>query len=232
MERIAEDIYCLDLGAANAYLCRDEDGLTLIDTGMPGKQAAIFSAIAELGGQPTDLVRIMITHGDIDHAGSLAAVQKESGATVYAGEATATYLTTGRSPEHLPALMQAILKAFVRYKPVPAEAIHILSDGDVLPVAGGLQALHAPGHTMDHFAFYSPTTGVLFAGDAMETRTGQLQRSPRRITANVEANNQSAIRMLNLSPAVYACGHGVPLADHASDDLLSLFAQIQHEMGE
>ncbi len=232
MQPIAPNVTCLNLGMANVFLCQDDDGFTLIDAGTPGKEATILAALAELGGAPTDLRRIIITHADYDHAGSTAALHQQTGAPVYAGPETARYLTDGGTPKHLPAPAHFVLSNFLRLKTVPKAAVRVVNDGDVLPVLGGLEAYATPGHTMDHFAFYSPSAGVLFAGDTLETRTGHLKRSPRLITASTEANNESAIRMLNLAPAVFACGHGAPLTEHASDEMMALFTQIRQEMGD
>ena len=73
---------------------------------------------------------------------------------------------------------------------------------------------------------YSPAAGVLFAADALNTRDGRLQLTPRRITADQAAAERTAARLLELSPAVIACGHGAPLVDNraAIADLLARLA--------
>jgi glyoxylase-like metal-dependent hydrolase (beta-lactamase superfamily II) len=114
----------------------------------------------------------------------------------------------------MPPPVQFILDHFVRYKAVDRAAIRPLADGDELPVLGGLRALAAPGHTLEQHAFYSPAAGVLFAGDALNTRDGRLQTTPSRITADRTAAERTAVRLLQLSPAVIACGHGAPLVDN------------------
>src|SRR5690349_8998227 len=76
LEQLAPNLYGLALGPINTFLVVDADGLTLIDTGAPGSEGAILGAIAELGKQPSDLRRIVLTHCHPDHAGSAAALQK------------------------------------------------------------------------------------------------------------------------------------------------------------
>ena len=220
------DVLWIDTGSVNVYLCRDGDGFTLIDSAMPGKADLIFERLAEWGGTPSDLKRIIITHADMDHAGSAAAIQARSGATVYAGAATAALLAEGRSPRHMPPPVQFILDHFVRYKAIERAALWPLADGDELPVLGGLRVLAAPGHTTEQHALYSPAAGVLFAADALNTRDGRLQLTPRRITADQAAAERTAARLLELSPAVIACGHGAPLVDNraAIADLLARLA--------
>ena len=224
---IQPDVTLISGRASNFYLCEAEDGLTLIDAGMPKEQQLLFDLLDQLGYQPSQLKRILITHADIDHAGSLAAIQSATGATVYAGEQSAIHLQEGRSPDHLPRFLQWFSNTFFKYRPVPASCLKIFSDGDELPLLGGLQTLATPGHTPDHFSFYSPSTGILFAGDALNTRNGRLQRTPKRITADEDSANLSAIRLLELAPATFACGHGQPLSSHAVDDLMAFFNELR-----
>lgn len=223
------DVLWIDTGSVNVYLCRDTDGFTLIDTATPGKADLIFARLAEWGGGPTDLKRIVITHADLDHAGSAAELQSRSGATVHAGAATAALLVEGRSPRHMPQPVQFLIDRFVRYKRVDRGAIRPLGDGDELPVLGGLRVLAAPGHTSEQHALYSPAAGVLFAADALNTRDDRLQLTPRRITADQAAAERTAIQLLQLSPAVIACGHGAPLVDGgaAMGDLLARLAALR-----
>ncbi len=213
---IFPDVHWLDLGVSNVYWGVDQDGLTLIDAGMPRQSHKILSAIRQLGYSPSSLRRILITHADIDHAGSLAALVKATGAAVYAGSDTAAHLRQGRSPEHMPRLMQS-LASFFRYGSVTQ--VTEMADGDELPCLGGLKIIASPGHTLEHHAFFSPSKGVLFAGDALNTRGKRLNLTPRRITADMTLARQSARLLLSLRPTLLACGHGRPLRDLPADNL-------------
>jgi len=194
-------------------------------------RSLIFERLAKWGGGPTDLKRIIITHADMDHAGSAAAIQARSGAVVYAGAATAALLVEGRSPRHMPRPVQFLLDHFVRYKAVDRAAIRPLADGDELPVLGGLRVLAAPGHTLEQHALYSPAASVLFAADALNTRDGRLQLTPRRITADQAAAERTAEQLLQLSPAVIACGHGAPLVNGQAA-IADLLARLAGSTGE
>ncbi len=227
LKSVVPNIYLLEAGYVNMYLCEEADGLTLIDCGTPKSQALVWAAVAELGRQRADLKRILITHADIDHAGSAAAIQAETGAMVYAGAETAVLLQKGKSPKHMPRLIQFIIDTFMGYRPIPETAIQVVQDGDELPITAGLQVLATPGHTLDHHSFYSPAQGILFAGDALNTKDGRLQSTPKRITADQEAARRSAIRLLQLAPAAIACGHGLPSSNHSGGDLMALFNQLR-----
>jgi glyoxylase-like metal-dependent hydrolase (beta-lactamase superfamily II) len=225
VNEIAPDIFWIETPAVNVYLGRDSDGLVLFDTGLPNNHLRFLKAIDELGCRPVDLKHIVLTHADYDHAGSLEAIQSATSATIYTGTATAALMTRGKSPKHMPSVVQFILDRFLSYKPVSQETIRIVADGEMLPLIGGLQAVATPGHTPDHFSFYHPATGVLFAGDALNTRDGRLQRTPKRITADQAAADRSARRLLELAPAIFACGHGPPLPG-SEENIMALLNEL------
>ncbi|MEZ4519176.1 MAG: MBL fold metallo-hydrolase [Chloroflexota bacterium] len=230
IKKIANDVFWVDSGMANCYLCRDADGLCLIDTGMPRDTDAIFDAIEEIGRAPEDVTRILITHADIDHAGGLSKCLDRTGATAYAGAETASLIAKGRSPRHLPQMVQIIGDIFFRYPSVSADAITRINPGDTLPIMGGLEVIATPGHTLDHLSFFSRSTGVLFAGDILSTRDDILSLTPPRITASQEAADLSVLALSNLTPTVIACGHGAPITEDAGGELTSLAQKIQTQM--
>jgi len=225
MQEILPNVYCLE-GSVNIFLFVEEDGLTLVDAGYPRSEKKVFAAIQSLGHQPSDVKRILVTHADIDHVGSLAVIQAATGATVITSKEAAGYIENGRSPEHLPAPLQWLANNVFKSKPVPNDTVQLCQDGDELPLLGGLQVMATPGHTVDHHSFYSPSLGLLFAGDALRTDNG-LTLSPKRINANQEQATHSAIKLLELTPAVFACGHGEPMQNHSSDDIMMLFNKLR-----
>lgn len=226
---IAPNVYWLETSSSNVYLIVEPPNIVLVDTGMPKQDKAIFELLGNLGYQPTDLTHILVTHADIDHVGSLAALHKTSDAQIHAGAASAQLIARGKSPKHMPVIVQWVIDTFIKYGAVAKEKIAVFKDGDTLPFLGGLQVFATPGHTLDHFSFFSPTAGVLFAGDALNTRDGRLNLTPPRITADKTAARHSGIRLLERSPAVIACGHGTPSTNHTADDLMHVFNTLRQE---
>lgn len=213
----------------NCYICIDEEGLSLIDASTPNQRDPILNYLERLGYRPQDLRRIVVTHADYDHVGSLADLQEATQARVYAGAETARLIAAGESPQHMPRLAQWVLDKFMRYRPVPEAVIHVLEPGDTLPVLGGLTAIASPGHTRDHFSFYSTHAGVLFAGDALNNRGGKLSLAAARITADMDAARQSGRALLKLAPALIACGHGPPAENHDLGEVMSLLQDLKSD---
>lgn len=212
---------------SNTYLWIDEAGLMLVDSGRPGDADTILNYVQEIGRHPSEIEAILITHADYDHAGSAARIQEHSGATIYAGPRSAELLSVGKSPKHMPGLAQFIIDRFFHFQPVPEETIKTVSDGETLPAMNDWHVLATPGHTRDHHAFFSSLHGILFAGDALNTRGGRLQCTPKRISADIGAARQSAMRLLKLHPALIACGHGRPMGTHSADDTMRLYRELQ-----
>src|SRR5437879_11681202 len=63
----------------NAYLVREDDGLTLVDTTTGGGADDLLNAAETAGGV---IRRIALTHGHGDHVGSLDALKERLGADV------------------------------------------------------------------------------------------------------------------------------------------------------
>ncbi|HSM58143.1 MAG TPA: MBL fold metallo-hydrolase [Candidatus Sulfomarinibacteraceae bacterium] len=227
MTELAPGLHLLKDRVANAYLYATGEELTLIDSGIPRRARKILNYVRSIGHAPSDLKRIVITHADWDHAGSAAALQKETGAQVIAGAETARWLQRGTSPRHLPRPLHILLVLFARYAKVPGAAITTVEDGQRLAGPGNLTALATPGHTPDHFAFFDPSTGILFAGDALQTRRGTLGLGSRLVTGDVASARNSARQLLSLTPAMFACGHGPPLSGHDVGDVMHLLRQLE-----
>lgn len=224
---IHPQVHCFATRAVNSYLCVEAGGLTLIDASTPNQADMILNYVLRIGRQPWEIRRIVITHTDRDHVGSLAELQGATGATVIAGEASISWLQRGMAPAHLPRPMQFVVDRLFKYEPLPLNVLKAIRPGEVLPVLGGLRAIATPGHTPDHLAYYSRVTGVLFAGDALSTGEGRVGLSPGFITADERIARQSARALLELAPAVVACGHGRPLQAHTMNELMALSQALE-----
>ncbi len=202
---------------ANPYLIVDADGLTLIDTGLPGSHKKILRYLAERGFGAKDLKRIIITHSDTDHVGSLAALKRLSGARVYASEIEAAAIAKGVPSRRIrPArlgrrLLLAVLGRFL--KPGPVKVDEILSEGESLAVLGGLQVVATPGHTPGHISLYSPSTGILFVGDSIVSRDSGLVGSIPANTWDATQAAASVRKQVALAPTVVCSGHGPVVQD-------------------
>ena len=56
---VIRGVHTIPMGFANVFLIEEDDGLTLIDAGFPGMEAAVFRAIRGLGRSPQQLKHLM-----------------------------------------------------------------------------------------------------------------------------------------------------------------------------
>jgi glyoxylase-like metal-dependent hydrolase (beta-lactamase superfamily II) len=56
------------------FLVPHSDGVSLVDTGLPGSAVAIVAALAELGATWSDVSDVLLSHDHPDHVGSLAEI--------------------------------------------------------------------------------------------------------------------------------------------------------------
>ncbi len=196
------------LGCINAHLVREDDGLTLVDTGIAGSAKAILRA-AERAGAP--IVRIALTHAHGDHVGSVDALHGElPDAEVSIGERDARFLRGDRSLD--PGEPQAKLKGSYP-KSVATEPTRVLAPGDRV---GSLEVVPSPGHTPGHVAYLDTRDRTLIAGDAFQTLGGIAVAGVLRplfplvamATWHLPTATDSARRLADLEPARLAVGHG------------------------
>ena len=218
---IATGIYLIPARGGNFYLAATESDCIVVDAGMPGRAEMLFGVMGQLGWPLTAISHVLITHADIDHVGSLAAIVAASGATVIAAAPTAEHIQAGTMPKHMPAPIQFVIERFMRYDAVSAAQIDLCATGETLPFLGGLEVIATPGHTADHHAFYAPAADFLFAGDALETRNA-VGVPPKMIAWNYETAVRSAKKLLELTPAAIACGHGLPSTSHTAAELTAI----------
>ena len=150
VEEILPGLYVIPLGGVNAFLI-DSDGLTLIDTGFPSSPEKILEAVQAMGRDVTDIRHILVTHCHPDHAGGLAALKRQTGAHAYMHPADAEVLEVGKMPARnfkaAPFLINRLMFRFLigsgDAEIETAEIEHEIQDGAELPIAGGIQVIHA-----------------------------------------------------------------------------------------
>ena len=216
--KIVDNVFLIPGIMANPYLIAEKDGLTLIDTGLPGSHKMILSYIARLGKTPRDLKRIILTHSDLDHVGGLGALHKASGARTFASQIEAQAIALGRSSKALSSgrrssLVRRIFTIIIRSKPLVVD--EIVEDGQVLPVLGGLHVLDTAGHSPGHISLFAPSSSVLFCGDAMVGTGEGLRGSRPQMTWNAEIAAEAVKRQAALSPRIVCPGHGPVVIDAA-----------------
>ena len=95
--RIFGDTYSVGFGGLSVALIRTDAGLILVDGALPQSVRALEANLRSLGFDIRDVKLILSTEPHFDHAGGLAALARDSGATIVASAAAARVLRQGHS---------------------------------------------------------------------------------------------------------------------------------------
>ena len=198
----------------NAYLLVEEECLTLIDAGLPGDGKKIFGYIDHIGRRPSELARVIVTHSHPDHTGPLKSLSQVTGATIMAHRADTRYREKTKSNRlHYPGQPPALTRTLPFLHHIPAHSL--LEDGQVLPVMGGLQVLHTPGHTPGSVCLYLEEPGILFTGDTLLADGHCFRRPVPFPGTNFRDYRKSVERLATLPFEAAFVGHGTSLLQDA-----------------
>jgi len=219
MKRVIKGVHVVPMGMANAYLIEGENELTLIDAGYPNREAAVFGAIRELGRSPDQLKHLIFTHGHPDHIGSAAAIVRQTGARTYMHPLDISITESGgpfRPLTPAPGPLRRVLCKLVYHPDKHLEPVAInqaLIAGETLPIAGGIEVIHTPGHCAGQVALLWRPGRMLFTGDVCMNIMGL---SDPIGFESLEEGRASQRKLVSLSFDAAGFGHGAPIAHGAS----------------
>ena len=167
-----------NIRGTNLFLLEDRDGLTLIDSGLPGSAGAVLRYVQGLGRQAVDLLRILLTHGHSGHSGSAWSIRQVGILRLF----------------HLPPWRGAIDEH--------------MAGRDTLPVLGGLHVITAPSHTPGSVCLLAEREGILCIGDLLSRRCAYVSRSVPFPETDLRRYHESLERVAELDFETVCCGHG------------------------
>jgi len=184
--QIAKNIKMLTVDNMFPVLLWDDNSLALIDTGYPRHTNELIAAIADAGFDAKNLTHIILTHQDIDHVGCVSRLLEIApNAKVYAHKEEAPYMDGTLTPIKLanaiadrsnqdPQKQAETDNNEKRFKEIHFPVHHKLEDGELIDVAGGIVAVHTPGHSPGHICLYIKASEILVLGDSAGVQDGEL----------------------------------------------------------
>ena len=139
--RIHGKTWLVGFGGLNVALIKTSAGLILIDAAVPQSVHDLEANIRSAGFEVKDIRLILSTEPHYDHAGGLAALSRDSGATVLASAPAVAVLKAGRSGADDPQM------AWLPPLPSPAR-LRAVKDGETIGLGDTkITAIATPGHT-------------------------------------------------------------------------------------
>lgn len=200
--QITEEVYAFDSTRGNyAYLIKGEETI-LIDTGRPGQGKGILNDLKTIGVKPDKIKHILITHHDVDHVGSLAFMQKETGAKIWASAGDIPYIYQDINRPGIKRLISFIMRV-----EKPSKINTYPEDGKL--GVDGVQVIPTPGHTPGHVCLLYKD--VLLAGDLFRTSHGEI--APMKSFMNWDDEVlRSSLEVIQDCEFSWVCpAHGEPL---------------------
>lgn len=202
-------VHRISMGPSNAYLLETEQGLILVDAGLPYSEGLVLRKMEEIGRD--DLRLIFVTHAHIDHYGAANALREETGALVAIHPDDAATMAEGRTDLGTVRDWERTSDATLPYiEPllsiVPTEADILLEDGDSLEEYGiDAYVLHTPGHTPGSSTLMVDDR-YAFAGDLVASNGGL--HAQRSFAFDWPQVARSIRRLKSLNPELVFPGHG------------------------
>jgi len=191
LKQIAEDIYQVRLplpfalNHVNCYLLREDQGWTILDTGLniPEARAVWQTALAALQIGAADIRRIILSHVHPDHYGLAGWLQEWSGAPVLMSPREAELARQLWQENNLGQTMFHLFRQAGVPEAIEGEAIahaekvrqltfphprrvELVEAGTALSTGRRqFKAFHAPGHSDGQLVFYDAADRLLLSGD-------------------------------------------------------------------
>lgn len=170
----------------NMYLIKDGDQYLAIDVG--NDIDVISQELSDLGIDPDQVVAVLLTHSDFDHA---AAIDLFKNATVYLSQQEDQMIT-------------GVTSRFACVSnSISAEAYLLLEDQEVLNIGSTrIQGILTPGHTPGSMC-YLIDDAYLFTGDAVSLMNGEMGRFNEFFNMDTEMAVRSMEKLTGLSGTKY-----------------------------
>ena len=179
---------------SNIYVVGRERA-TIIDTGVGNRQNPVWPQLKELGVEPRNVERIIITHAHHDHAMGAFLILEKAKPKVYVHEDDAGFIASS--------LGDSLVK---------------VREGDIIETElWPLEVIWTPGHTEGGMCLYAREQKILFSGDTAfpDGYFGRFDGD----TGSLDQLVESLRKLTKLKVDVMLAGHGVPVLSKAEDNL-------------
>jgi glyoxylase-like metal-dependent hydrolase (beta-lactamase superfamily II) len=213
----------------------DEHEVILVDTGIPGQLPEIREAMENAGVPFNKLSKVILTHQDRDHIGSLPDILKAVNhkVAVLAHKEDKPYIEGDKppikmNPERVTKMLESVpeeqrqqVQALFT-SPITAKVDRTVEDGEVLPYCGGITVIFTPGHTPGHISLYLNRSKTLITGDALVAVNGELLGPNPQFTPDMQTALKSLKKFTKYDIETVICYHGGVYKENANQRIAEL----------
>ena len=213
----------------------DEESVILVDAGYPGLAEQLGEAIEKAGVPLEKLNKVILTHQDIDHIGSLPGIlgNSQQKIEVLAHEAEKPYIQGDKPLIKAEAAKNLKLSETLSEEqrrqlqgifsnPPKAPVDKTIADGEELPYCGGIIVIYTPGHTPGHICLYHKPSKTLVTGDALTANDGVLSGPNPSATHDMQEADKSVKKLAQYEIETIICYHGGVVSKEAQKQILRL----------
>lgn len=216
-----ENIKIIHPGGVNCYLLRAGDGYILIDTGVSSGRSLLVKELENEGVAPGNLILIILTHGDSDHAGNCTFLREKYSTEIAMHPGDLGMVERGdmswnrkTRPDRMSLVcrtMSFVFGKLVRQPEFETFAPDIwIKDGHSLSEYGlNATALYLPGHSKGSIGILTKN-GDLFCGDLIYNIRGFC------FIDDLADHSASMEKLKSYRIDMVYPGHGKPFPMHAS----------------
>lgn len=195
--------------------------MVLVDCGYPNFLNLIENAAKENEIDIGHLTKIIITHHDFDHMGSLGEFKRKYPHIKIFSSIDEEKYISGKEKSLRLQQAEKIYETLSEYEKKGArdfqrmlESIEnasvdvVLKDKDFFSFCGGIEIISTPGHMPGHISVYIKDSKTLIAGDAMVIEDGKLSIANPQYTLDIDEAKKSISKLLNYKIDRIICYHG------------------------
>ena len=221
------EIHRLSLGVCNCYLIK-EDGLILVDAGVPNQGKKFRKWLKDLSIEPGDISLILLTHGHWDHIASVSEFKKLTGCKVAINQHEKDWVEQALKP--MPPginlwgkVLAAIINIYLSFIDFPGTPVDLVLEDEEYPLESyGIhgKVIYTPGHSSGSMSLLLDT-GDAFVGDlAMNGFPMRIGPGMPIFAENVNALKESWRLLLSSGAKQIYPAHGKPFNADVLEKLL------------
>lgn len=206
------------IGCVYPVLISCGNDVILVDAAYPNQFKELNEAIIQAGFIPNDITKIIFTHQDIDHIGTINELKEHCpNLTIMAHTDEIPYLNGTKTPikvanmeanlDNLPLQAKEFFKNFkLSFENRRFEVDLELNDGEI--INDYIEIIHTPGHTPGHICLYLKKEKILISGDALNVVDGILTGPNEKYTQDMDLAYLSVEKLKQYDIDKIICYHG------------------------